>query len=229
MNDDTMELSDLRDAWSRLHARFDVDLRRMTAATDALVEDRTRTLVRRAMLPPILDAILAGAAWLVCATGFVHGGTPVFLACLVVMLACLTALLVSSALQIAILARIDAAAPVVTTQRGLGRARAIRIFEWKWVLLTSPVSWTPFLVVAVELPLEWVTDGALLGVFGADFVVGSLLIGAASSLALLWLSRRIATRFSDSTFLRGLLDDLAGRRLVAAQEFLTRLDRFEAD
>jgi len=70
------------------------------------------------------------------------------------------------------------------------------------ILLLSPVLWTPFLLT-------------------------SLLIGGVVS-GLLWLlSARLSTRLAGTSLLRHIVDDLAGRRLVAARDFLTQLDGFE--
>ena len=126
-------------------------------------------------------------------------------------------------------ARLDVAATIVTAQRQLARARSIRIFEWKWVLLLSPLLWTPFLVVCVEQLLAGLRDGAAPGIFSAQFVVASLAIGAAASLVLWWISGKVAAHFGGTSFVRNLLDDLAGRNLSKARDFLARLDRFERD
>ena len=120
------------------------------------------------------------------------------------------------------------AAPVLITQRQLGRVRAIRIFEWKWVLLLSPVLWAPFLVVAVEVPLNLLASaGGGVEVFSAGYVWANLVIGAVLTAMLCKLSGWVARRFEGSSFLRGFIDDLAGRRLTAARDFLQRLEGFE--
>ena len=73
------------------------------------------------------------------------------------------------------------AAPVIATQRQLGRVRTLRIFENKWMLLLSPVLWAPFLVVIVELfPQVWCSASRTPS-FRSGFVLANLIIGLALS------------------------------------------------
>ena len=226
MNENDMtELNDLKQAWAKLDQRVDADFTRMQAMTSALATDRAQTLVRRALWLPSTELIAAGIGLVLAISCLFHRGGPVFLACSIAMLAFLVALIVSAVWQIVTIAGLDLAAPVVATQRQLGRVRAHRIFATKWVLLLSPVLWIPFFVVGVELLFG--AEGT--AIFTPGYLLANLLVGLAISAVLLWLSRRLAERLRDSSFLRRLLDDIAGRRLVAARGFLARLDGFERE
>lgn len=231
MNDkQAIELEDLKTAWATLEDRVETDFARVEALALDLARDKTRTLVRRAMLPPIVDLAAEAVALAIVLSGFSHAGSWIYHACLAGCAGVLAALMAAAAAQIAMLAGLDPAAPVLSTQRRLGRVRAFRIFEWKWVLLLAPVLWTPFFVAGIELLLKTLFgDGPETSVFAAGYVGGSMVIGAALTLLLIRLSGWAARRFADTPFLRGFVDDLAGRRLTAATDFLRRLDGFERE
>lgn len=177
---------------------------------------------------PAAELVTGGLGLLVVGAGFLRAGGAVYLGCLLFTGAVLAVLMASAIAQIVMLAGLDPAAPVLEAQRRLGRVSALRVHEWKWVLLLSPVLWTPFLVVAVEVPLRFAAGGAMSGpFFGGGFVLASLLIGGVVSVLLWLLSAWLAPRLAGTSLLRRVVDDLAGRRLVAARDFLTRLDGFE--
>ncbi len=224
----TMVLDDLKAAWSQFERRADDDLSRIEAMTNTLIDDRARTLVGRAMWLPALELVATLVGLALVLLGMQQEGSVVFFACLTSILALFVLLIASAICQIAMVARIAPTAPVITMQRQLGRLRTLRIFENKWMLLLSPVLWAPFLVVIVEMFLKLVI-GVEGTVFSAGFVTANLIIGGLLSLALVWLSLRLADRLKGTSFLRQLLDDFAGRRLTQAREFLSRLDGFESE
>lgn len=230
MNERELELRDLKTAWNELDARLDTRWQRMEAVVRDLGADKTRSLARRATMVPLVELTfeLVGIAFVIY--GFAFDGTAVYLGSLVGSLAVLIALAVSAIAQITMLAGLDPTSPVVATQRRLGRVRAWRIFEWKWVLLTAPTSWIVLLVVAVELPLKIAFDGgADTGVFSAGYVAVNLAVGAVLSFALWRGAGWLRDRCAGSGFVQRFLDDLAGRRLTAMRDFLARLDDFEQD
>ena len=228
MSDETMELHDLKTAWARLEERCAVDFARVERLARELAADKQRTLVRRAVWLPAAELVTEALGLLLVIAGSAQAGGAVYVGCLLFTGALLAALMASAIAQIAMLAGLDPGAPVLEAQRRLGRVSALRVLEWKWVLLLSPVLWTPFLVVAVEVPLRFLAGGAMTGpVFGGTFVLASLLIGGVVSVLLWLLSAWLETRLVGTSLLRRIVDDLAGRRLVAARDFLTRLDGFE--
>jgi hypothetical protein len=228
MSDEKMELHELKTAWARLDERCAVDFGRVERLARELAADKQRKLVHRALWLPAAELVTGGLGLLVVGAGFLRAGGAVYLGCLLFTGAVLAVLMASAIAQIVMLAGLDPTAPVLAAQRRLGRVSALRVLEWKWVLLLSPVLWTPFLVVAVEVPLRVLAGGSMTGpIFGGGFVLASLLIGGVVS-GLLWLlSAWLTTRLAGTSLLRRIVDDLAGRRLVAARDFLTRLDGFE--
>ena len=229
MNDDTIELHDLKAAWARLEERCATNFGKVERLARELAADKTRSLAARATWLPWAELVTEGLVLLVVIAGFSQSGSAVYHGCLPFVAAVLAVLMASAIAQITLLTGLDASAPVLTVQRQLARVSALRVREWKWVMLLSPVLWTPFLVVIVEVPLRFVAGDAMNAtvVFTSHWVQLSSLVGGALSVLLYGLSRWLATRLAGTAFLRSFVDDLAGRRLVAAREFLARLDGFE--
>lgn len=229
MNHNEIELTDLKPAWDELGSG-DAALSDFERLAFELVEDRTRSLTRRAMLPPIVDLLFEVPSLMLLTVGFFQGGSATYHTCLAALVITLGTLVVAAIAQLTLLADIDPSSPVVELQRRLARVRALRIFEWKWVLLLSPALWGPALVVTVELTLKLLSgEGREITIFSGSFVTLNLLFGAGLSLVLWAVSSWLGRRLRHTGFMHQWLDDLAGRRLVAARDFVRRLDAFAGE
>src|SRR5208282_3319335 len=85
------------------------------------------------------------------------------------------ALVATTARQWFLAGEVDYDGPVTVSQRQLERLRVMRIRETKWVLLLSPLLWTPLLIVALK---------ALFGVdayaaLGTPYLCANLFFGVA--------------------------------------------------
>ncbi len=226
--DEGMQLEDLKTAWAQLDQRVGGDLTRMEAITQALVDERTRSLVQQTVWLPIVELVATLAGLSLVIVGLMQTGGTVYYTCLNAIFFLFTLLILSAICQITMSAKVDPTAPVIATQRQLGKLRALRIFEGKWMLLLSPVLWAPFLVVIVEMFLKIVV-GYEETFFSAGFVQANVIIGLIMTGGLMWMSRTIAKRWLSESFMSDLFDEFAGSRLTAAREFLTRLDGYERE
>ena len=121
--------------------------------------------------------------------------------------------------HIVLLRQVDLSAPVVASQRQTISVRAGRIFMTKWIFVLCPLIWVPLLIVGLK------------GAIGVDayavlpmhYLVGNIVFGVACVPLLLWASRSLAKRFGSSTFIRSVLDDIAGRSLVETERYLREL------
>ena len=84
---------------------------------------------------------------------------------------------------------------------------------------------TPVLIVAFKGFLG--VDAYLF--LNGRWLLGNLLFGLAFIPLMLWAARRFASRWQGSPLLQSLMDDLAGRSLVAATGFLNELSQFEQE
>lgn len=146
----------------------------------------------------------------------------------VLLQAWVTFMPVISIRQRAALRGVDYSQPVVKLQRKIETLKMRRMFTLKWALLIGQVLWfVPFLIVffkgmfGVNLyaKSDWLNEFMLLSV-----ACGVLLIPVA-----IWVSTHIGRRWQHATWFQKLTDNLAGRDMMAAREFLKKLKNFEID
>lgn len=200
----------------RLDARL---LREATAA-------RRRTYLRREsglMLPALLLNLVA-VGWLGSFLGD-HVGEPRFAIPAAVLLGAAVFVVATSLRQLVLWWRIDHDAPVVAHQRQLERIKLERVRVTKLLLLASPLLWTPLIIVS----LEALFDADAYRLLGVAFLAANLLFGVAAIPVLLFLARRYGERLVGRPLLRRLADDVAGRNLDAALDYLRSLAAFEEE
>lgn len=220
-----MELDELKDLWQQTDRRLEamepaLRLQERLARAGAL--DRlhwkirfTHVVLWYELAFGGLVALLAGS-YLADHLGEIRFAAP---AALLHLGAILTIGL--AAWQLVALGQIDYGGPVLDIQKRLAELRAVRARGNRWLLLSSPLLWALLIVVVPH---------GLVGLdvyraFGISWVGGNLLFGLAVLAAAAWASRRFPT----SRLLRGLGDDLTGRRLAAMSGFLNDIAAFEAE
>jgi hypothetical protein len=124
--------------------------------------------------------------------------------------------------QIVSLEKIDYSRPVTAIQKQLEMLRVLRIRTTQRALLGGTVVWAPFLIVAARafLGLDIVNSLWL----WVNVAFGLCLIPLA-----LWLSKAFGERMGRVPFMQRVMNDLAGRNLNAASEFISKLSGFEVD
>jgi hypothetical protein len=132
------------------------------------------------------------------------------------------AMLAATIRQIVALRKIDYSRAVTAIQRQLEMLRVLRIRITQRALLGGTVVWAPFLIVAARAFL------------GLDIVNGLWLwVNVAFGLCLIplavWLSKVFGERMGRFPFIQRVMNDLAGRNLNAASEFISKLSEFEAE
>jgi hypothetical protein len=221
-----MELQDLKNLWAEYDRKLDTSLRLNSRIWRELnlsrVDSALKRLSRLLVFELLMNlAVVMALGWFIAE----HAGEMRFLAPALALGLCAVALVIASIRQLAALHSLDYSAPVVAIQKRLEALRIERIRATKWVLLLSPLLWTPLLIVALE------------GLFGLDaylfldgrWLAANLLFGLAFIPVMLWAARRFAGRWQGSPLVQSLMDDLAGRSLVAAAGFLSELSRFEEE
>lgn len=152
-----------------------------------------------------------------------HLREPRFLAPALVLQLFALGVIVSSIRQLAAISQLDFDASILSSQRKLETLRIHRIRETKWILLLAPLLWVPLLIVALNAFLG--LDAYVL--FPGAWLEANLLLGIAVIPLMHWASRRFATRFSSSSMMQNLMNDVAGRNLTEAQQYLAGLADFE--
>jgi hypothetical protein len=132
------------------------------------------------------------------------------------------AMLAATIRQIVALRKIDYSGPVTAIQKQLEMLRVLRIRITQRALLGGTVAWAPFLIVAAR---------AFLGLDIANSLW--LWVNVAFGLCLIplavWLSKVFGERMGRFPFIQRVMNDVAGRNLNAASEFISKLSGFEAE
>jgi biotin transporter BioY len=134
----------------------------------------------------------------------------------------LIAVIVAGARQLATIAGIDYAAPIVEIQRRLEALWLQRIRTTQWILILSPLAWTPLLIVG----FKWLLNVDVYSACGTPFVVWNLLFGLLVLVLAVWISRTFANRMDRSPVIQRLLQDLGGQNLAAARAFAKSVSEF---
>ena len=126
--------------------------------------------------------------------------------------------------QIVALRQIDYSGPVTAIQKQLAMLRVLRIRITQRALLGGTVVWAPFIIVAVRAFLGVDMVNSLWLWLWANVAFGLCLVPLA-----LWLSKTFGERMGRFPFIQRVMNDLAGRNLNAASEFIAKLSGFEAE
>jgi hypothetical protein len=117
---------------------------------------------------------------------------------------------------------VDYDEPVVAIQRKLEQLRLSRIRTTLATLLFAPLMWVPLLIVGLR---AFGVD--LLAVTSASWLAANVLFGFAVIPLAVFVARRYGQRLGQSTLMRSLADEVAGRSLIAALNSLDTIRRFE--
>jgi hypothetical protein len=132
-------------------------------------------------------------------------------------------LVIAMARQLAMLGGVDFCDPVTLVQQRLQELRLLRIRTTLGTLLFAPLMWLPLLIVAAKGIL-----GADVYAAGAPWLIANVLFGLAVIPVAVWLAKRYGRRLQQSSALRAVADEIAGRSLTTALRDLQTLREFTA-
>jgi hypothetical protein len=221
-----MELDDLRQRWQELDRKLDASIRLNTRLLHGSILGKAATALKRQsrlVLAGLLIDLIA-ALWL---GSFLarHVEEPRFLVPGGLLHLGILALIIAAVHQLAAIARIDYAAPIVAIQKQLEALRVERIGTVKWTLLLSPLAWTPLFIVA----MKGFFDVDVYTSFGTAWVAANVVFGLVAIPVGLWICRHFAGRVERSPFLRQLMRDIGGQNLAAATDFLLSLAQLDEE
>ncbi|MBL8144138.1 MAG: serine/threonine protein kinase [Acidobacteria bacterium] len=223
MTDVSLDLDEFKQAWQRLDRRLAAQ---QALAFQAFRDGRVRSL-RRRLWPlyggQIVQMLLALAFIVTGVFGWSrHGNLPHLVVAGVIMHAYGIALGIAAGRTIALMHRVDYAAPVVSIQRQLADLRAWHVRTGRWLGQAWWLLWMPCLMVAAAAVGAdlWRRAPGVFGFGAAIGVIGLLLTEGAARLS----------RQPGWTWLAALNDDaMAGASLRRAQAVLDEIRRFEHD
>jgi hypothetical protein len=216
-----MELDDLKTAWQRMDQRLEQQAALQFDIAASLQADRAK----RQLWPVIAGQIVALAAFLP-AVGFfapfwfAHRGEPLALVSGLLVHAWCLAIVVSSVMQLYLVAQANTAGPVLAIQRNIERLRLWRVRVAPWLGMAFWLLWIPLLEVLVK----WGTGhdvGRTLLTWGLPFSVFGLLLSLAFRA---WLRQPRRRHHGDA-----IDRSHAGRSVLRAKAFLDEIARFERE
>ena len=221
-----MTFDDLQRAWNAQDQKLDTLIRLNVSQLRGTHVDSLRTALDRLRRSIVIELIVGAVALLLLAT-FIgnHLDDARYLVTAGLLHVSVVVLIAAAVRQLIALHDVDYAGAVVHVQRTLTQLRVERIRTSKWTLLTGPLLWTPILVVTIK----GILGVDAFAVLDAKWIAANLLFGVAVIVAMQWAAKRYGDRAMRSPFLRGVVDDLAGRKLNDAMGFLARLEDFERD
>lgn len=219
-----MELDDLKTAWRELDRRLDSNHALNLRVLKEMKLDRMHSTLRR-LAGLLVYELISGVVATLLVGSFLarHFREMKFAFPGVVLDAVALFTIVASIRQLAALGCIDYSAPVLALQHKLAGLRASRVRMTCWLLLLSPLLWTPLAIVVAQ------------GLFGFDIYRGigsawialNLALGLAVIPLAIWIARRHAEQVSGSPLLNHVSDAIAGRSLAAARAHLEEIRRFQ--
>ena len=218
-----MELQELKETWRRYDERLERQVRINLHLLKTVELDRTRSALRRLAAGPILLIVL-GACMQVGLGLFIaaHLGQPRYLAPALILDAFAVFLVVSSALQLSVLARIDYDGPVARIQENVERLRVRRIYFSTLHKLSGPLLWLPALIVGLKAWLGF----DFYAHFDHLWIATNFAFGLAVAGLAVWLARRFADGRVAWPWLRNLMEEIAGRNLAKARASLREIEDF---
>jgi hypothetical protein len=221
-----MELDDLKGKWAEYDRKLDTSIRLNAAVLRASGLDRAGSALA-GLSRALVFEIVANAVVVVLLGSFIGSnlGQARFLVPAAILDVFALALIQVGIRQWVALRAIDWSAPVVAIQKRLESLRIGRIRTTKWVLLLSPLLWTPLLVVS-QRAFFGVDAFAVLD---ATWLAANVLFSVVFILVVMWVSGRHADQWRNSPLVRRLMDDVAGRSLTRARGFLEAVARFDGD
>jgi len=217
------DLDEMKEVW----AAHDEKLEQCIGLNRELLNSATLSKAHSATQRLTWTLGLEAAVWfviIVCLGSFIthHAGTLRLSLSAAALDVYAIAMLAATIRQVVALGKIDYSRPVTAIQKQLEMLRVLRIRITQRALLGGTVVWAPFLIVTARAFL------------GLDIVNGPWLwANVAFELCLIplavWISKAFGERMGRFPFMQRVMNDLAGRNLNAASEFIAKLSGFEAE
>jgi hypothetical protein len=218
------DLDDLRTKWADHDRKLDASLRLNRRLLTAMTLDRARRPLRRFAIYLVLEVLL-GVVTVVLLGSFLydHLGAARFVIPAAALDLGAIGLLRSTIVQLMQTLQIDHGDPVAAVQRRIEVLRMQRSRYVRWILIASPLIWTPLAIVLLQGVLG--IDAYV--VPGVPWLIANLAFGVVVLAAALWISSRYGERLGRHPLLHRLARSLAGYHLHAAAGHLEALSAFE--
>jgi hypothetical protein len=218
-----MDLDELKEKWTELDRKLDVNIRLNRQLLSATKLNQTRSSLKRLAVYMGLEA----AAWfaiIVVLGNFIyeHISMAQFAVAGVALDVYSIVTLNFLIRQIALALRIDYGKPIATIQKQIEALRVLRIRTIQWGVLAGLVAWVPFMIVLFKVAFG-------VDIYEAAWVWSNVAFGLALIPVAIWVSKKFGDRMDRSPIIQGLMKSLSGHNLNAAADFLMTLSKFEEE
>lgn len=218
-----MDLDELKEKWTELDRKLDVNIRLNRQLLSATKLNQTRSSLKRLAVYMGLEA----AAWfaiIVVLGNFIyeHISMAQFAVAGVALDVYSIVTLNFLIRQIALALRIDYGKPIATIQKQIEALRVLRIRTIQWGVLAGLVAWVPFMIVLFKVAFG-------VDIYEAAWVWSNVAFGVALIPVAIWVSKKFGDRMDRSPIIQGLMKSLSGHNLNAAADFLMTLSKFEEE
>jgi hypothetical protein len=217
------DLDEMKEVWTANDKKLDESIRLNRELLNAATLSKAHSATQRMRWALGLEAVV-WFAMIVSLGSFIshHAGTLRLSLSAAALDIYAIAMLAATVRQIVALRKIDYSRPVTAIQKQLEMLRVMRIRITQRALLGGTVVWAPFLIVVARAFLGLDILNSLW--LWVNVAFGLCLIPLAA-----WLSKVFGERMGRFPFIQRVMNDLAGRNLNAASEFISKLSEFEAE
>ncbi|MFT3881993.1 MAG: hypothetical protein QM703_20350 [Gemmatales bacterium] len=214
-----MQLEQLQQQWQRLDQKLDLSLAMQNELVKQIVMQPVQRRMNRLAVWPAIDAAFSLGVVLLSGTflGSNWHETRLMIPAVVVMAGAL-ALLISSVVQLNRISSLDWTSPVAEIQKSLELLRTIRIQQFSWVILLSPLVGFSALIVGLHGLLFWLSEGRvhILDKLDPWWVIGNYLFGLLFVPLGYYLARVLARKCRHQSWWQAVLDGISGKSLKQA-------------
>lgn len=204
--------------WQRLEQKLD-----RTSALEAelvrrvIVQPTRRRVNRLAIWPAIDVALCIGGLLLIGSLLVAHWRDWILTAPAIGLAVGLFALLIDSIRQLDLISKLEWSGPVAKIQTSLSSLRLMKVRQFKWVILLSPLVWICGLTVAIRW-LYWFTDGRanILEKIDPWWLIGNYVFGVLFVPVGCWAAKFLAQRCQERGWWRSVLDGVSGTSMQSA-------------
>jgi hypothetical protein len=217
------DLDEMKKVWAGYDEKLDRSIRLNQELLNTATLSKARSATQRLIGGLVFEAVM----WFVIVVslgGFISHHIPaVRLSLSAAALDVFSIAMLSATIrQIVALRQIDFGGPVTAVQKELEMLRVLRIRITQWALLGGTIVWAPFVIVIARTFLG-------LDIVNAPWLWANVVFGLCLIPLAFWLSKAFGARMGRFPFIQRIMNDLAGRNLNAATEFISKLSGFEAE
>ncbi len=217
-----MEIQELSSAFAALETRVEKTVSHQNDLTYQLNASKLKSIKGKTQWSPAWDIVVAGVA-LIVTGGFIAGNfnelqqSPMTaIPALIVYALCILTINVSVR-QLILSSDLDYSKPMVETQLILAKLRKLRVRSTQWIFVSAFVLWFVFPILLGQMLIS----PKFMLAMNPAWIVGNIIFGLFMVPVINWILMK-------SKYSKSIQDELAGKDVREAEEFMSQLREFQA-